>query len=80
MRETPSHYYIAPFILSIALLTLFSQNINADTEIEDLSSNIDLSFCQAKDSSATKYVKPRIFSPEDIDNTEISADYTSSSD
>ncbi|NOR43705.1 MAG: LPS assembly protein LptD, partial [Gammaproteobacteria bacterium] len=42
--------------------------------------NIDLSFCQAKDSSATKYVKPRIFSPEDIDNTEISADYTSSSD
>ena len=79
MRETLSHYYIAPYILSIFLLTLTSQNIFADTEKDNLSNNIDLSFCQAKDSSATSYKKPRAFSSEDINNTEISADFTQSS-
>jgi LPS-assembly protein len=80
MRETPSHYYTALPFLSIFFLTLLSQNIYADTEIDNLSSNIDLSLCQTKDNSATKHKKPSIFSAEDINNTEISADYTSSSD
>lgn len=80
MRETPSHYYTALPFLSIFFLTLLSQNIYADTKIDNLSSNIDLSLCQTKDNSATKHTKPTIFSADNINNTEISADHTSSSE
>ena len=76
MRKRSSYHCSAQFIF---LLTLTSQNIFADTGKDNLSNNIDLSFCQAKDSSATIHKKPREFSPEDINNTEISADYIQSS-
>ncbi|VAW51820.1 LPS-assembly protein LptD @ Organic solvent tolerance protein precursor [hydrothermal vent metagenome] len=70
-----SHY------VSILLFTLVSQNLFAESaaqHIKNTPSSTE-SLCPTYDSSAAKHVKPRTFTGENIDNTEISADFTESS-
>ena len=48
--------------------------------VQDKQKNNDsLSFCQAKDIAAAHHNEPKTFSAEELDNTEISADFTRSS-
>jgi len=66
----------------LLLFILASQNLFADdtaTIQTERSSIPDISLCPAQSSSTTKHVKPRTFSPENLGNTEISADFTESS-
>ncbi len=78
-REKSPSYGRTLFNSSILFLTLASQNIFADTEKDNLSNSIDISFCQSEDSSATKHIRPKVFLPENINNTKISADFTQTS-
>ncbi|NOQ87418.1 MAG: LPS assembly protein LptD, partial [Gammaproteobacteria bacterium] len=70
-----SHY------ASLLFFVLASQSLFADTAIQQThkSSIPDISLCPVKTSTAIKHVKPRAFTPENINNTEISADFTKSS-
>ncbi|MCK5395027.1 MAG: LPS-assembly protein LptD [Gammaproteobacteria bacterium] len=79
MCEKSSRYNSLLFISGILFLTLGSQNTFADTGNNTLSNNLNLNLCRTEDSAATKHTRPRIFSSEDINNTEISADFTQSS-
>jgi len=66
---------------AVVLIILFSQNIYAENTSHDTGNNLehDRELCPAGDNLSTKHVKPRAFSTENIDNTEISADFTKSS-
>ncbi len=67
-----SHY------ASLLLLILASQNLMADPASSQTSA-LDTSLCPVTDNAATKHLKPRSFPEENIGNTEISADFTQSS-
>ncbi len=66
-----SSHYISVFF--IIFFVSSSPNVIAETS----SHNTDL--CPAEDTASSKYFKPRAFSAENIENTEISADFTQSS-
>jgi len=63
---------------NVLFFILFSQNLFSETTAP-LVSTTDTSLCSTEDSAAAKYVKPRAFSTESQGNTEISADFTQSS-
>ncbi|GMR00734.1 MAG: LPS-assembly protein LptD [Gammaproteobacteria bacterium] len=79
MCEKNSHY------ACVLLFILASKSVFADTTIDPVvqqtkqTSTPDISLCPVKNSAATKHVKPRAFTAENIANTEISADFTESS-
>lgn len=80
-----SHYAHALFIFIAILMTLVSQNSYAGSN-EKISSPVSekqlpatLDLCPVKNFTATRYIKPRAFSKKNIDNTDISADFTESS-
>jgi len=79
MRVNTSHYYSTLFVTSILLLSSVSKNVFSDTVQDKLNTSDNLSFCQAKDVAAAHHNKPKIFAAEELDNTEISADSTRSS-
>lgn len=79
MRVNTSYYYSTLFITSILLLSSVSKNVFSDPVQDEQNKNDNLSFCQAKDIAAAHHNKPKMFSAEEIDNTEISADSTRSS-
>jgi LPS-assembly protein len=80
MRVNTSYYYSTLFITSILLLSSVSKNVFSDPAQDKLNTSDNLSFCQAKDVAAAHYNKPKVFATEELDNTEISADFTRSSD
>jgi LPS-assembly protein len=67
MRDITSRY------IGLVFFVLTSQNVLAE------GSSQNNSLCPVTDSSASKYVRPRVFSDENLANTEISADFTQSS-
>jgi LPS-assembly protein len=79
MRANISHYYSTLFITSILLLSSASNNVFSDPAQDKLNNRDNLSFCQAKDVAAAHHNKPKVFAAEELDNTEISADFTRSS-
>ena len=80
MCKTPKKNKYTLILSSILFFTVTttSQNILADTEKNSFSNSNSLNSCQTKDNAATKHSKPRKFSPNEINNTEISADFTQS--
>ena len=79
MRVNTSYYYSTLFITSILLLSSVSKNVYSDPVQDKQNNNDNLSFCQAKDIAAANHNEPKTFSAEELDNTEISADFTRSS-
>jgi len=69
-----SHCNSAFFSIFFILITenAFAENINQQP-------NKNTKLCPVENTSATKHIKPRAFSIENIENTEISADFTKSS-
>ena len=63
---------------SLLFFILLSQNLFADTTPAKIS-NTDTGLCPTQDSAAAKHIKPRAFNSENRGNTEISADFTQSS-
>jgi len=80
MCEKISHYARALFIFNTLLTTSVSQNVFADTVLQQAAQTTrpDISICPAENSITTKQFQPRVFSIENIENTEISADFTQS--
>ena len=70
MRVNTSYYYSTLFITSILLLSSVSKNVFSDPVQDEQNKNDNLSFCQAKDIAAAHHNKPKMFSAEEIDNTE----------
>jgi len=60
--------------ISVLFFILYSQNLFAETDKLPA-----LSLCPTKDNAAAKHIKPRAFDAKNIGNTEISADFTQSS-
>jgi len=79
MRVKTSYYYSTLFITSILLLSSVSKNVFSEPVQDKLNNSDNLSFCQEKDVAAAHYNKPKTFAAEELDNTEISADFTRSS-
>jgi LPS-assembly protein len=79
MHVNTSHYYSTLFITSTLLLSSASTKVISDTAQDKLNNTDSLSFCQSKDIAAAHHNQPRTFSAEELDNTEISADFTQSS-
>ncbi len=79
------HYTHASFIFIAILMTMISQSSHADTSENTSSSTTEkqlpatLDLCPVKNKTAARYIKPPSFSKKNIDNTEISADSTESS-
>jgi LPS-assembly protein len=81
MCENFSHYAGVLLICSALLSFSVSQNVFADTATQKpaQATRPDINLCPSGNSTTTKYRQPRAFSIENIENTEISADFTQSS-
>jgi LPS-assembly protein len=78
--ESTTHF-ARTIIFSILLTASFTLNSIADAGADKQQSTTDPkeSLCPAPTSAEIQYFRPRSFSAEEIDNTEISADHTQSS-
>jgi LPS-assembly protein len=65
------------FVFFSILITLISSNAFAENSKQNIAQNSNL--CPTEDSNATKHIPPRIFSNENIENTDISADFSQTS-
>jgi LPS-assembly protein len=75
MCEKLSHYTPVLSVTGILFFTLISQNILADTTAQ----NDPLNLCPVNEKTTPLYNPPPVFSAENSENTEISADTTQSS-
>ena len=79
MRVRFSHDVGTLLISSVIVLTLASANVFADIEKKRTQSPINLNLCPTEDGATTRHTRPRAFTSKNINNTEISADFTESS-
>ncbi len=65
--------------IAVVFFILFSQNIFAEKNHDEINNEQAQNLCPAENDASVKHFQPRVFSAEDINNTEISADFTKSS-
>ncbi|MDT8281201.1 MAG: LPS assembly protein LptD, partial [Gammaproteobacteria bacterium] len=84
MCEKSSHYAHAFFIVITISMALQSSHADTSEKISSSDSEkplpVSLDLCPVKNFTATRYIEPRSFAKNNIDNTYISADLTESSD
>jgi LPS-assembly protein len=78
-NEKLSCYITLLSVTSILFSTIISPNVLADTAAQYTGQSIPINLCPLESETATKYIPPRAFSPENRENTEIAADTTQSS-
>lgn len=82
MCDSTSRYVAVLFII-LHSQNIFAEDINHDTDSATVGAGHKLeqeqNLCPVENKASIKHVKPRAFSAENSDNTEISADFTQSS-
>ena len=78
LRYKTSHRSRALILTGILSALSSSNNVFADTPTEQNISSDNTTLCPTTSDTATKHISPPVFSPENSQNTEISADFTQS--
>ncbi|MBE9563952.1 MAG: LPS assembly protein LptD [Proteobacteria bacterium] len=78
LRYKTSHRSRALLLTGILSALSSSNNVFADTPAEQNTSSDNTTLCPTTSDTAIKHIRPPVFSPENSQNTEISADFTQS--